>query len=665
MLAGFNLLLWTTHLKEELLPQCQAIKSAGYDGVEIPVFEGDPAHFKAMGARLNDMGLRRTAVGIVQSPEANPMSQNIAVRRAGVDHLKWMVECCAAAGVELLCGPFHQPLGTFSGIGATERELDCLVESHREMASFAAAAGVKLSIEPLNRFECYALNTMEQSRSLVERVNTEGYGCLFDTFHANIEEKSFGGAIRHAGTTINHVHFSENDRGVPGSGNIDYPSATRALKEIGYDGWIVIEAFGQALPEIVAATKVWRPLFNREEEVVAAGINVIRKNWAEPNRRSEMRRIRLGMVGGGNEAFIGAVHRIASRIDDKFELVAGALSSTPEKSQASGEALGLPHDRIYPDFSTMAFAEAKRHDGIDAVAIVTPNHMHFEPAAAFLKAGIHVICEKPLATTEAEANKLVSLAQNSNALFILTHNYTGYPMVRQAREMVADGALGKIRVVQVEYPQDWLAEPVDNKQASWRTDPTKSGQGGSTGDIGTHAFNLVEYVTGLKVTSLAADLQSFVAGRRVDDNAHVMLRLESEARGMLWSSQVAPGHENDLRLRVYGEKGGLEWQQESPNTLWHAPLGEARRAITRGSGAAGAAAARMSRIPPGHPEGYHEAFANIYSEAAEAIRAYQDGRDPPEDVHFPTVEHGLRGVKFISACVKSSTRNASWVMVDH
>ncbi len=370
-------------------------------------------------------------------------------------------------------------------------------------------------------------------------------------------------------------------------------------------------------------------------------------------------RIRLGMVGGGNDAFIGGVHRIASRIDDRFELVAGALSSTPEKSRASGEALGLP--RIYDDFKQMAIREARLKNGIQAVSIVTPNHMHYLAAREFLKRGIHVICDKPLTSTLADAKKLAKAAESSDALFILTHNYTGYPMVRQAREMVAKGEIGKIRVVQVEYPQDWLTQHEDFKQAEWRTDPARSGAGGSTGDIGTHAHNLARFITGLEVESLAADLDAFVPGRQVDDNGHVMLRFEGGAKGMLWCSQVAPGNENALRIRVYGDKGGLEWAQEDPNYLWHTPFGEPKRLITRNGAGAGDAAARVSRVPPGHPEGYLEGFANIYSEAAEAITAHAAGQPMPDAVMYPTIDDGLRGVEFIDACVRSSARNAAWV----
>ncbi|MEM1005148.1 MAG: Gfo/Idh/MocA family oxidoreductase [Pseudomonadota bacterium] len=370
-------------------------------------------------------------------------------------------------------------------------------------------------------------------------------------------------------------------------------------------------------------------------------------------------RIRLGMVGGGNDAFIGGVHRIAARLDDKFELVAGALSATPEKARKSAEALGL--ERIYDDFKQMAIREARLKSGIEAVSIVTPNHVHYAAAREFLKRGIHVICDKPLTSTLSDAKKLVKAAERSDALFVLTHNYTGYPMVRQARDMISNAEIGTIRVVQVEYPQDWLTEHQDFKQAEWRTDPERSGAGGSTGDIGTHAFNLACFVSGLEVESLAADLQAFVPGRKVDDNAHVLLRFHGGARGMLWSSQVAPGNENALRLRVYGDKGGLEWSQEDPNYLWFTPYGEPKRLITRNGSGAGDAATRLGRVPPGHPEGYLEGFANIYSEAAHAIEAHRAGRTCDSAVIYPTVQDGLKGVKFVAACVQSSARNAAWV----
>jgi predicted dehydrogenase len=375
-------------------------------------------------------------------------------------------------------------------------------------------------------------------------------------------------------------------------------------------------------------------------------------------------RIRLGMVGGGRDAFIGGVHRIASRIDDEYELVAGCFSSTAEKSQASGRDLGLDPSRVYDSFADMAKREARLKSGIDAVAVVTPNHMHFPVAREFLKRGIHVICDKPLTASLSEARKMVQAARRSDALFILTHNYTGYPMVRQAREMVAAGDLGRIRLVQVEYAQDWLTEDLEStgqKQAGWRTDPARSGAGGSTGDIGTHAFNLASFVSGLTLAELSADLQSFVEGRRVDDNGHVLMRFEGGARGMLWCSQVAPGNENALRLRIYGTKGGLEWAQEDPNYLWFTPFGQPKRLITRGGAGSGEASARVSRIPPGHPEGYLEGFANIYTEAARAIRSHASGQDVPEAVIYPDVFDGFKGVAFVDACVRSSSRNAAWV----
>lgn len=375
-------------------------------------------------------------------------------------------------------------------------------------------------------------------------------------------------------------------------------------------------------------------------------------------------RLRLGMVGGGRDAFIGGVHRIAARIDDRYELVAGAFSSTPEKSQASGADLGIAPDRVYDDFKAMAIREARLKNGIDAVAIVTPNHMHYAAAREFLKRGIHVICDKPLTSTLADAKRFVTAVEKSDALFILTHNYTGYPMIRQAREMVASGAIGQIRLVQAEYPQDWLTKDETFKQAEWRTDPARSGAGGSTGDIGTHAYNLACFVSGLELDSLAADLDAFVPGRRVDDNAHVLLRWKGGAKGMIWSSQVAPGNENALKLRVYGDEGGLEWSQENPNKLWYTPFGEPKRLITRNGAGAGEAAARVSRVPPGHPEGYLEGFANIYTEAAEAIIAHRNSQPLPDGVIYPTIQDGLKGVKFVDACVRSSSRNAAWVSLD-
>lgn len=381
-----------------------------------------------------------------------------------------------------------------------------------------------------------------------------------------------------------------------------------------------------------------------------------------PAQARRVPRIRLGMVGGGQGAFIGAVHRIAARIDDQYELVAGCFSSTPEKSAASAAELGV--GRAYGDFAQMAMREARRKDGIEAVAIVTPNHLHAPVARAFLKRGIHVICDKPLTATLPEARKLAGAAADSDALFVLTHNYTGYPMVRQARAMIASGELGEIRLVQVEYAQDWLAEPIEqagNKQAGWRTDPAQSGAGGAIGDIGAHAFNLAGFVTGLELEALAADLQSFVPGRAVDDNGHVLLRYRGGARGMLWCSQVASGCENALRLRVYGSRAGIEWAQEEPNALWVTPLGRPRYRLSRGGAGTGLEAARLTRIPAGHPEGYLEGFANIYAEAARAILARRDGAVPDPAATFPGIREGLEGVAFVDACLRSSKRNGAWV----
>lgn len=374
------------------------------------------------------------------------------------------------------------------------------------------------------------------------------------------------------------------------------------------------------------------------------------------------KKIRLGMVGGGRDAFIGAVHRIASRIDDHYELVAGAFSSTIEKSKLSGLDLGVAEDRSYGSYKEMAIREAKLKNGIEAVSIVTPNHLHFDAAKEFLKRGIHVICDKPLTSTGSDAKKFFKLVNDSTALFMLTHNYTAYPMIRQARSMIENHELGDIRVVQVEYAQDWLStdiETTDHKQAEWRVDPQRSGAGGSIGDIGTHAFNLAGFVTRLQLDSLCADLHTFVVGRQLDDNAHIMLRYHGGAKGLLWSSQVAPGNENGLRLRVYGSKGGIEWNQENPNKLWFSVLGEATRVLTRNGAGANDAANAVSRIPAGHPEGYLEGFATLYTETAQAIYAARDGKSI--DTLCPGIKAGYEGMAFISAAVSSSKKNGSWV----
>lgn len=371
--------------------------------------------------------------------------------------------------------------------------------------------------------------------------------------------------------------------------------------------------------------------------------------------------IRLGMVGGGEGAFIGAVHRIAARLDDRYRLLAGALSASPEKALRSGEAIGL--DRAYPDVATMLRAEAARPDGIEAVAIVTPNHLHVPVAIAALEAGLHVICDKPVATSLAEARRLAEVVRRTGKVFALTHNYIGYPMVREARELVASGALGEVRVVQVAYAQDWLATPLEasgQKQAEWRTDPARAGAGGALGDIGTHAFQLAGFVTGLSCDAVAAELTSFVPGRSLDDNAHVMLRYRGGARGMLWASQVATGTENALTLRVFGTKAGLAFEQEHPNQLRFSPLDEPTRILSRGTSTLSAAARRVTRLPPGHPEGYFEAFATLYAEAAEAIVAARSGAAAPAEVMVPGIGDGLAGMAFIEAAVASARAGGAW-----
>ncbi len=386
------------------------------------------------------------------------------------------------------------------------------------------------------------------------------------------------------------------------------------------------------------------------------------------NESAAPRRIRLGMVGGGQGAFIGGVHRMAARLDDRYELVAGALSSDAARAAASAAELHIAPDRSYASYAEMARAESARNaagkDGIDVVSIVTPNHLHAPIATAFLDAGIDVICDKPVTTTLAEAMTLVERVRKTKRLFALTHNYSGYPMVRQAREMVAAGELGEIRLVHAEYPQDWLSTDLESsgqKQAAWRVDPAQAGAGGSLGDIGTHAEQLGRFISGLELAQVSADLTTFVKGRRLDDNAHVLLRYTNGARGMLWSSQVAPGNENALRVRIYGTKAGLAFSQEQPNHLWFTPLGGQPRLITRGGAATGVAAGRATRIPAGHPEGYLEGFAQLYRDVAEQIQARWENRAPdPLACWVPTVEDGARGMKFIEAVVASSQADGRW-----
>ena len=385
------------------------------------------------------------------------------------------------------------------------------------------------------------------------------------------------------------------------------------------------------------------------------------------SKQSTNRRLRLGMVGGGPGAFIGAVHRIAARLDDHYELLAAALSSDAQRSLAAAAEFHIP--RAYGSFDEMAASESKRADGIEVVSIVTPNHLHYAPAKAFLENGIHVICDKPLTTTIADALDLAAMVKRTGLVFGLTHNYTGYPMVRQAREMVLAGELGPLRLVQVEYVQEWLSTPLEktgHKQADWRTDPARSGPAGSLGDIGTHAYNLACFVTGLACEQVAADVTAFVPGRRLDDNVHVLLRFSNGVKGGLWASQIAPGNENNLRLRVYGEKAGLEWQQENPNELTFAPLGQPRRSIHRGGPGTGHAAAHAVRIPSGHPEGYLEAFAQLYADLAEQITAKIEKRMPdPDSLLVPGVADGVDGVKFITAVLESSRNGSAWTAISH
>src|SRR5271165_7112084 len=376
------------------------------------------------------------------------------------------------------------------------------------------------------------------------------------------------------------------------------------------------------------------------------------------------RRLRVGMIGGGRNAFIGAVHRMAMRLDDLFELKAGALSSDAENARASAADLGLEPDRTYADYREMAKREAARPDGIEAVVIVTPNHLHFPVAKAFLEAGIDVICDKPLSTTLAEARELVELTRAKGLIFAVTLNNTGYPMVRQAREMIEGGALGEIRVAHAAYVQDWLTLPIDadgQKQAEWRTDPSRAGASACLADIGVHAHNLALFVTGLEVEAVSADLSTFVPGRRLDDNAHVLMRFVGGARGVLAASQVAVGNLNNLSLKVYGERAGLEWSGEQPEMLRFAPYGEPARMLQRGGPGNTPLAVEGSRMPGGHPEGYIEGFANLYRGAAELISARRAGRAPAQTAKLtPNVLDGARGVAFIEAAVNSSRNNGVW-----
>ncbi len=376
-----------------------------------------------------------------------------------------------------------------------------------------------------------------------------------------------------------------------------------------------------------------------------------------------MTKLKMGMVGGGKDAFIGAVHRMAAALDSQIDFVAGALSSTPEKAKASGVELGLAEDRAYGSWEEMLSGELARPEDerIDFVSIVTPNHVHFPVAHAFAEAGFNVISDKPLVHTSEQANALIDAVEKTGIVFAVTYNYSGYPMIKEARHLVASGQLGKVRKVIVEYNQGWLAEEASNKQADWRTDPARSGVAGAIGDIGSHAEQLVSYVTGLELSEICADLTAFVPGRRLDDDGNLLLRFEGGARGVLIASQIASGEENGLRLRVYGETGGLEWHQENPTELLVKPSGEPLQVRKPNNPYLSDAAKHASRIPAGHPEAFLEAFANVYRGAAAAMRARKQGGAVPTDaLDFPTVYDGARGVHFIEKTVESSQSETKW-----
>lgn len=380
------------------------------------------------------------------------------------------------------------------------------------------------------------------------------------------------------------------------------------------------------------------------------------------------KRLKLGMVGGGRGAFIGAVHRMAARLDDRYELVAGALSSDPERAAASAADVGIEPERSYAEWRDMARAEGRLRregrGGIDAVSIVTPNHLHASIARAFLAEGIHIICDKPLTVSLAEALELRDLAHGSGALFMLTHTYTGYPMVRHARSLVAQGAIGELRLLQVEYAQDWWSEASAVADGGWRGDPAIAGPAGTLGDVGIHAYQLASYVSGCEPHEIAAELHTFAPGRRLDDHVQVMMRYANGARGTLWASQVATGCENALSLRLYGSRAQLRFEQEEPNVLWLTPQGGAAQRITRGR-AASVAAAGATRIPPGHPEGYIEAFAQLYRDAADRILALDAGRTDLSDLPvLPGIEDGVAGHRFIASVLQSHRRGSAWVSLD-
>jgi len=381
------------------------------------------------------------------------------------------------------------------------------------------------------------------------------------------------------------------------------------------------------------------------------------------------KKLRLGMVGGSLDAFIGEVHRKSAALDGHFDLVAGAFSSSAEKSQKTGESLGLNPDRVYDSYKQMIERESDLPPGerIEAVSIVTPNHVHFDPAKLALENGFHVIIDKPLAFSLDEARELKKIVDNTGLILALTHTYTGYPMIKEARHIFQTGKLGDVRKIYVEYPQGWLSTALEqegNKQASWRTDPEKSGEGGAVGDIGTHAANLAEYVSGLTITKLCADVNIVVEDRLLDDDSAALLKFDNGASGVLMATQIATGEENDLKLRVYGEKGSIEWTHTDPNTLLFKPLNEPVQILRAGTGYLSEAAQKNTRLPAGHPEGYLEAFANIYNTFYEAVCDYQtDTLKPIQEYDFPDVNDGVRGMAFVSAMIASGKSEQKWTLI--
>lgn len=383
-----------------------------------------------------------------------------------------------------------------------------------------------------------------------------------------------------------------------------------------------------------------------------------------------MRKLRMGMVGGGRGAFIGAVHRMAAGIDGQIELVCGALHVDPDEAVLSGQDLYLKPERIYRTYNEMFDKESQlpEDERMDFVSIVTPNHVHFEPAKLALENGFHVVCEKPLSFSLDEALQLQRLVNDTGLVFALTHTYTGYPMIKQAREMFKSGVFGKIRKVVVEYPQGWLSTPLEktgHQQATWRTDPMRSGKSGSVGDIGTHAENLAETITGLRITELSADVSTFVENRLLDDDANVLLRFNNGAKGVLHCSQICAGEENPINIRIYGEKGSIQWHQHDPNTMYVKWLEKPMEVYRTGTSYMDEAAAAHTRVPAGHPEGYLEAFANIYKNFSKVVQARLAGVEPdPQFLDFPTVEEGVRGMKFIDAVIASGKNNAAWTKIE-